>query len=227
MTSTPNAPTPVLGYLRVSTAGQAASGIGEAAQRNSIEVAAAVNGYAVVGWAIDAGKSGAGPLAKRPALAEARRALAAGEVGGLVAAKVDRLGRSYETMQLVEDARQQGWRLIALDVGADTATASGELVVSMLVTTGRFEWRRISERQVEKFAELRRQGRARGRAAVPREVADRIIAMSDAGQTLRAIGAVLEAEGVPTAQGGARWWAGTVRSAIVTRRSELDAQAAA
>jgi DNA invertase Pin-like site-specific DNA recombinase len=32
----------------------------------------------------------------------------------------------------------------------------------------RFEHRRISERQVEKFDELRRQGRARGRASTPR-----------------------------------------------------------
>lgn len=32
-------------------------------------------------------------------------------------AKIDRLGRSYETMTLVGDASRQGWRLVAVDMG--------------------------------------------------------------------------------------------------------------
>jgi DNA invertase Pin-like site-specific DNA recombinase len=51
----------------------------------------------------------------------------------------------------------------------------------------RFEWRRISHRQREKFDELRRQGRKRGRPATPTDVADRIVAMRDDGATYQKI----------------------------------------
>lgn len=89
-----------------------------------------------------------------------------------------------------------------------------------------FEWRRISERQREKHAQLRQQRRRRGRDAVPTEAADRILGMRRDGLSLRNIGATLEAEGMPTAQGGARWYAATVRRAIDARTRELEAQAA-
>jgi DNA invertase Pin-like site-specific DNA recombinase len=38
----------------------------------------------------------------------------------------------------------------------DTATPAGELVATALAMAARFEWYRISERQREKFHELRR-----------------------------------------------------------------------
>jgi len=38
--------------------------------------------------------------------------------------------------------------------------------------------------------------------------------------------AILERENVPTARGGRRWDPDTVRSAEITRRRELEAQAA-
>ena len=50
----------------------------------------------------------------------------------------------------LERAQREGWRLLALDAGLDTASAAGELVAMALAMATRFEWRRISERQLEK-----------------------------------------------------------------------------
>jgi DNA invertase Pin-like site-specific DNA recombinase len=142
-----------------------------------------------------------------------------------VCPKIDRLGRSAgEVMTLVERAQREGWRLICLDAGLDTSTPAGELVAMALAMAARFEWRRISERQREKHDALRRAGRARGRPTVAPDVADRIIAMRDAGMTYRAIASRLEDEAVPTAREGRRWEPSSARSAELTRRRELAAR---
>jgi Recombinase len=89
-----------------------------------------------------------------------------------------------------------------------------------------FEWRRISERQAEKHDELRRQGRPRGRPAVARDVVDRIRALRAQGLSFARIAEQLNHEGIATARGGGRWYAASVRSALLTRERELAAQAA-
>ena len=164
-------------------------------------------------------------MGNRPALQGALAAIRSGEASGLIVAKIDRLGRSAaEVLSLVEHARRDGWRLVALDAGLDTATPAGELVAGMLALAARFEQRRISERQIEKFNELRRQGRARGRASTPNDTADRIRELRNAGATWQAIADELNAGGVPTTRGGLPWRPSSTRSAYVTREVELDAQ---
>src|SRR4051794_39164883 len=108
-------------YTRVSTAGQAASGIGLAAQREAISAAAESGSFTIAEWFEDAGKSGSA-MRKRAGLQAALDAIKRGTVSGLVVAKVDRLGRSYDVMALVAQAAKEGWRLLVLDVGLDTAT---------------------------------------------------------------------------------------------------------
>lgn len=88
-------------------------------------------------------------------------------------------------------------------------------------------WRRISQRQRDKFAELRRQGKPRGRTATPANLADRIVAMRDAGATYQTIADALNADKVPTVRGGGEWRPSSVRSADIARRAEIAAQAAA
>jgi len=48
------------------------------------------------------------------------------------------------------------------------------------------------------------------------EVRARIIYEHGQGETITAIARRLNAEGVPTAQGGAKWWAGTVRKLVLS-----------
>jgi DNA invertase Pin-like site-specific DNA recombinase len=210
-------------YIRVSTAAQAASGVGLAAQRDCIASAADVHRFEIVEWFDDAGKSGA-RMANRQGLQAALHGIRAGEFGGLVVAKIDRLGRSYEVMTLVGDAARERWRLLALDVGLDTTTAEGELVAGALTMASRFEWRRISQRQLEKHEELRRQGRLRGPKAVPAEVADRMRTARRMGWSFQKIADVAMEEGIPPVR-GKRWHPSSVRSAVMTRERELAAQA--
>lgn len=75
------------------------------------------------------------------------------------------------------------------------------------------------------LAERRRVGRvrlepaARGRPpAVAREVVERIRASRAAGKSLARIANELNADGIPTAHGGAQWWPSTVRG-ILQRRN--------
>ena len=205
--------TSLVAYVRVSTAGQAQSGLGLEAQRRAIREYAEANGLSIVDWQEDAGRSGA-TMRKRSGLLAALEIVRSGQAGGLIVAKVDRLGRSAgDVATLVERAQREGWRLVALDVGLDLGTPAGELVANALGMAARFEWRRISERQHEKFSEPRRQGRPRGRASVSTAVADRIIGLRDAGQTWQSIADALNSEHVPTARGGVSWRPSSVRSA--------------
>jgi DNA invertase Pin-like site-specific DNA recombinase len=215
---------PLAAYIRVSTAGQAASGIGLDAQRQTIKEAATASGFEVGGWHEDAGRSGA-TMRRRTGLQAALADVKAGRVGGIVVAKIDRLGRSSaDVLGLVERAQLEGWRLVALDVGLDTTTPAGELVASALAMAARFEYRRISERQREKHAQLRRLGRARGRETAPRKIADRIVRLRDGGASWQAIADRLERDKVPTPRGGTAWRPSSVRSAYLTRKRELAAQ---
>ena len=210
------------GYTRVSTGAQDASALGLSAQRSAIKQAANTETFSV-NWFEDAGRSGA-RMSNRPALQEALTEIRAGHLQGIVASRLDRLGRSAsEVLTLAEEAQKAGWRLVCLDVGIDSGTPSGELALGALALAARFEHRRISERQLEKHNELRKQGRSRGRPTVPRKVADRIIEMRSSGLSLRAIAQQLDNEGIETAQGAATWSAASITSAITTRERELAA----
>ena len=217
---------PFAGYVRFSSAGQAASGVGIAAQRQALADTARVGGLVVGEVFADEAISGC-RMANRPGLQAAIATLRSGTASGLVVSKVDRLGRNAsEVLALADQADREGWRLVVLDVGLDTATTSGRLVLGMLAIAARFEHDRISERQNEKFRELREQGRPRGRASADRSLADRMIALRTGGQTFDAIAATLNGESVPTPRASPHGWRrSSVRSAIETRRLELAAQA--
>jgi DNA invertase Pin-like site-specific DNA recombinase len=211
-------------YTRVSTAGQAVSGIGLEAQRKTISDYVDANSLEISAWHEDAGRSGA-TLRGRAGLAAALADVKAGRADGVIVAKIDRLGRStHDVSGIVERAWREGWRVVAVDVGLDTATPAGEMVATALMMAARFEWHRISERQREKHEALRRAERPRGRPSVPRQLADRLRELRAEGSTLAQIAERLNDEAVPTAQGGSRWWPATVRSAIRTRERELAAQ---
>ena len=61
--------------------------------------------------------------------------------------------------------------------------------------------------------------------ALPADVRARIAAERTEGRSLRAIAADLNAENVPTARGGSKWHASTVKAVLASL--DLDAQAAA
>lgn len=219
-------PTRAVSYRRVSTEGQADSGAGLDAQAATIAGAVAARGWDLVADLADAGASG-GSLNGRPALAEALAMLAAGDADVLVVAKLDRLSRSVaDFARLTEQARREGWSVVALDVDVDTSTPTGELVVNVSASVSQWERRIIGARTADALAARKAAGVRLGRpVTLPEAVRDRIAADRAAGATLSGIARALTAEGVPTARGGAKWYPSTV--AAVVKSVELDAEAAA
>lgn len=206
-------PIRALAYLRVSTAEQVDSGAGLAAQRAAIAAEADRQGWTVE-YVIDAGLSGA--TLARPALTAALSRLDAGDADVLVAAKLDRVSRSvHDFSGLLDQAHRSGWRLVLLDSGVDTSTASGEMVANMLASAAQYERRLISQRTRDALAAKRTSGVRLGRPSVlSAEVVERIVTERAAGRGLRLIAEGLTSDGVATARGGLRWSTSSVQSVL-------------
>lgn len=206
--------TRVLGYIRVSTTEQVDSGLGLAAQRKSIRSAAEQRGWDLVRVIEDRGVSAR--TLDRPGLVEAIDAVERGEAHAILVAKLDRLSRSLlDFAGLMERSRRKGWAVIALDLGVDTTTPTGEMMANVLATFAQFERRIISQRTKDALAEKRSQGVKLGRPrTLPAEVVERIAAEREAGYSLAAIADGLNADGVPTSQGGASWYPSSIRAVL-------------
>ena len=213
-------------YYRVSTDEQAASGNGLDAQAATVEAAIAARGWDLVGTACDEGRSG-GNL-RRPALLEALDRLDRGEADALVVAKLDRLSRSvFDFASLMARADRRSWRIVVLDVNVDTTTASGELMTTVVAAFAQYERRLIGARTSEAMQAMKARGVRLGRPVdLPDDVRRRIASERAAGLSLRAIANTLNAEAVPTAQGGARWYASTVRDVLGSLALDAEAEAA-
>jgi DNA invertase Pin-like site-specific DNA recombinase len=199
----------------VSTSEQASRGAGLEAQRQTILAECERRGWHLVETIEDAGYS-ARDL-KRPGIQEALRALERGEASALVVAKLDRLsGSMLDFSKLMAKATRQHWALVALDVAVDTSTPSGEAMANMLATFAQFERRLISQRAKEALAVKKASGVRLGRPpTMPESVVRRIQRQRAQGDSLRKIAEDLNESGVPTAQGGARWYAATVRHVLL------------
>lgn len=202
----------VVGYGRVSTHEQAASGAGMAAQRQAVEAACAARGWTLVTFHEDAGASGKS-LRDRPGLDAALDEVAAGEVDGIVVAKLDRLSRSLpDAHGLIHRALRESWALVALDLGVDTSTASGRLVANVIASVAEWEREAIGERTRAALAARKAQGIKLGRPRrVAPDVVERIKSQRADGWSLRAICDGLMSEGTPAPEGGDRWWPAGVK----------------
>jgi site-specific DNA recombinase len=223
--------TKVIGYVRVSTAEQAASGLSLAAQRERIELFCRLHELDLVAVVEDAGASA--KTLSRPGLRSVLELLRSGAADGLVVAKLDRLTRSVRDLgHLVEEHFGNGGAaLLSVGEQVDTRTAAGRLVLNVLGSVSQWEREAISERTREALRQVRARGirlgseglgwsRVEGKVQVVKAEAatvGRIHALRAEGATLRRIAEVLTAEGHRTKRGG-RWQAQTV--ARVLERGE-------
>jgi DNA invertase Pin-like site-specific DNA recombinase len=200
-----------VGYVRVSTTGQAESGAGLSDQRRAIRTDCERRGWKLSTIYADDGASGSS-IAGRPALTEALGALNAGEASVLVTAKLDRLSRSVlDFASLTARAEHEGWAIVVLDVNVDTSTPSGEMMCNVVAAFAQYERRLISDRTKRALAVKRFEGVRLGRPrSVPDDVRVRVAAMRSDGLSYRAIADVLNADNVPRGQDGMRWWPSTV-----------------
>jgi DNA invertase Pin-like site-specific DNA recombinase len=105
----------------------------------------------------------------------------------LVVTKLDRLARSVAHMgDLLEQIEAKGAGLVILSLGSetvDTSTATGKLVLNMMVSVAQFEREMMKERQVEGIKRAQAEGKYKGRAPTAMKQADKVKALVDAGVT--------------------------------------------
>jgi DNA invertase Pin-like site-specific DNA recombinase len=215
--------THVLGYTRVSTDEQAASGAGLDAQRDRIEDEAIRRGWSVE-WRSDPGKSG---KVVNPGLRSALDLLADGQADALVVTKMDRIARSaIHALDIIETAQEQGWALLVLDMNLDMTTPAGRAMARMLAVFAEFERDLISQRTKEAMAAKSRAGKHMGRPRLaPTEVVRRIVAARDSGASFGSIAHDLTNDSVLSPAGMRTWHESSVRRLYnaATKRTKATA----
>jgi DNA invertase Pin-like site-specific DNA recombinase len=209
----------VIAYLRVSTEEQADSGAGLAAQEAAIRAECERREFPLLAIHTDAGVSGKSLV--RPALTAALEDLDADRGDVLMVAKLDRLTRSvHDATGLMMRSEKGGWGLVALDAPVDTTTPAGRAMAQILSVFAELERRLIGERTKAALAIKRDQGFVLGRPrTLPDKVLARIVRERRAGRTWTAIADGLNADRVPTAQGGRRWYPATVRTVAMSKHA--------
>jgi DNA invertase Pin-like site-specific DNA recombinase len=203
----------VIGYVRVSTQEQAASGHGLTGQEDVINAASTRNNWHLVTMIRDEGYS-AKDL-DRPGIREALALVH--DADAIAVSKLDRLTRSVIGLgELLEWGKRNGLAIIALDLGLDTSTDTGRLVAHIMASVGQWERERIADRTRSAAAVRRAQGLRMGRPGVRDvmpEVAARIGDLRALGKTWQQIADQLNGDGVPTVRGGQLWRVSAVQSA--------------
>jgi DNA invertase Pin-like site-specific DNA recombinase/peptidoglycan hydrolase-like protein with peptidoglycan-binding domain len=162
-----------------------------------------------------------GKALERPGLGYALERMEAGEASCLIVARLQRLSRSVADLgRILEVIGRNGGRLIALDLGIDTATPEGRKAANVLVSVSGWERQRLAERTRQGLEAARAKGGAVGRPSVHDVPALKqwIVELRESGLTLQAIADRLNAEGVPTLRGGQKWRPSAVQAAAGYRR---------
>ena len=117
-------------------------------------------------------------VAPRAQLEAALEYIREGDV--LVVCKLDRLARSTQhLLEIVERVKRKGAHLQILNLGMDTSTATGKLLLTMIGAIGQFEM--MLERQREGIAKARSEGKYKGRAPTARAKAEEARALRKEG----------------------------------------------
>ena len=220
-----------IGYLRVSTAGQAEVGISLDAQRAKVEAWCLANDIELDGIYVDAGLSGK-RADNRPQLQAALDAVC--RTGGvLVVYSLSRLARSTkDTIHISERLSKSSADLVSLSEKIDTTSAAGKMVFQMLAVLAEFERNQISERTSAAMAHLKSLNQRVGKLPFghdlgddgstlvenPREQAaiELIHLLRDSGMSYGKVADVLNRKEIPT-KGQAGTWEGKTVMRIVKR----------
>jgi len=218
-----------IGYVRVSTLEQAREGISLGAQEAKIRAYALAKDLDLAEVIRDEGLSGKG--LDRPGMQRLIAACQAGEIGAVVAVKLDRLSRrTRDLLYLVEDVFQaHDVVLHSLHETVDTSCASGRFFLRIMGALAEMERELIGERTAAALAHKRTLGERLGTTplgyrtpghrlalepvAAEQVIVQRILGLRRRGHTYRAIAAKLTAEGVQTKR-RRRWHASTVAGVV-------------
>jgi DNA invertase Pin-like site-specific DNA recombinase len=163
-----------IGYVRVSSEAQAASGLGIEAQKEQISACAALQGVEEITFYVDAGVSGTTPLDSRPALLDALVAAKDKEVNTLYVAKLCRLSRDPLVAMTVERILEREKCRVVSAAGQGTEDDSPHhiLMRRILQAVAENEAKMISLRTKEALAQKKKQGYWLGRVPFGYRVLD-------------------------------------------------------
>lgn len=154
----------VIGYVRVSTAQQAADGVSLGQQHDAIRAWCAARGYELVAIVEDSDVSGGTPLAKRPGGAVLLARVGAEQIDMIVSTYIDRLFR--DTLDGLRCMRETfpalGARVMLINHDIDLSTPIGRLVATQLLSAAEFERELIAERTRRTSERLQATGRVYG-----------------------------------------------------------------
>lgn len=213
-------PSLVVAYYRVSTEEQGDSGAGLDAQQKSVHDDVQRRSWTLVAENTDiaSGKT----TDSRPGLAKSLEMIRKGEAGTLMVSKLDRLSRSLiDFATITGRAHREGWNLVALDLGVDLSTPSGEFLANVMASAAQWERRIIGLRTSEALQAKKAAGVILGRQPLlDPTIRKRIVTERRAGRTFDAIAADLNNDGIPTATGKSRWYRATIKSVIDSDTTE-------
>lgn len=224
-------PMRVVGYCRVSTAEQASDGVSLLAQADKVRGYCQLYGLDLLCVLSDPGETGKN--LDRPALREALGMLDAGQAGGVVILKLDRLTRSVRDLGTLLDRHfgpEAGHQLFSVHDSIDTRTAAGRMILRVLTSVAEWEREAIVERTNEAIAHKRARGErigtvpfgwevgADGKQLVllqeEQDVLDWIRRLRAQGHSFRRIAADLTEARIPTKTGRSEWAAASVASIL-------------
>lgn len=173
--------TPLLiGYARTSTLDQKA---GLDAQRRDLEAQGCRPLYVEQVSSVD--------VKERHQLGEALALVGKGDT--LVVTKLDRLARSSQHLfEILETLTSKGAALRILDMGIDTGTPTGKLMLTIMGGVAEFERSIMLERQREGIAKAKAAGKYKGRKPTARAKAEQVMALAADGVGATAISRRLE-----------------------------------
>jgi len=209
-----------IGYIRVSTEGQAVDGVSLAAQREKLAAWCQVNDYQLAAVYADRGLSGC-RADNRPELVKALDHVVKAKAA-LVVYSLSRLARSTtDTLQIADRLERAGADLVSLSERLDTTSAAGKMVFRMLAVLAEFERDLVSERTTAALAHKRANGERVGKVPFGFDLADDgvnltpndteqgiisdITTLRGKGYSLRAIAAQLSRRNILTKEGNDAW----------------------
>jgi DNA invertase Pin-like site-specific DNA recombinase len=167
----------IVGYARTSTTDQLA---GFEAQLRDLKTAGCEKTF----------QEQASSVAERKQLHAAMDYVREGDV--FVVAKLDRLARSVPDLMVILQALERkrvGVRI--LNLGMDTETPTGKLMLTVLAAIAQFEREMMLERQREGIAKAKSDGRYKGRKPIEAERRNNVLKLASEGATRTVIAAQL------------------------------------
>lgn len=208
-----------IGYIRVSTDQQADKGVSLDAQRQKVRAYCDLYGFDLEGIEVDAGASAS--TLERDGLQRALAALDAGEADALVVVKLDRLTRSVRDLDalLTRYFAEGEHALVSVAEQVDTTTATGRMILNVLMSVSQWEREVIGERTSAALQHKKANGEytgggipygyqldADGKMLLEDEAEQKVIRAvleyREAGLSLRKVADRLEADGFTTRKGG-------------------------